>query len=251
MKYGFAVIHTWKSDATPDTPALLDKISFYEVLAERPNRGQDWAQSPFNPQVNVPKGNGKANGWDIVSFSDIHRRPSTTLNDPPQAEEAKVVVDQKWEFICERCGIKKDQHVLAGSFTIEFLATTKNRPEYVVITTETGAGAPAGGFKSALEPGQAPKKPSEVASDLVVEQGQQKIKVTWTDNSGIETAYQISFKYGNFDWSPAAPAAANSTSYTMIPANLIRAGEKYQVRVRATNWRGNSDWVYSEERTAP
>jgi FtsP/CotA-like multicopper oxidase with cupredoxin domain len=64
------------------------------------------------------------------------------------------------------------------------------------------------------------------------------ISVAWNDNSNNEVDFEIQYRLGGANWSPAAVVPANTTAYTGTWA----PNWTIQYRVRARNAAGNSAW---------
>jgi hypothetical protein len=69
-----------------------------------------------------------------------------------------------------------------------------------------------------------------------------QINLSWTDNSGNETAFDVQRSTDNATWSTINSPAANATSYS---ATGLTAGTLYYFRVRARNAWTESSWTSS------
>ena len=69
-----------------------------------------------------------------------------------------------------------------------------------------------------------------------------QINLTWTDNSGNETAFDVQRSTDNATWSTINSPAANATSYS---ATGLTAGTLYYFRIRARNAWTESSWTSS------
>jgi hypothetical protein len=84
--------------------------------------------------------------------------------------------------------------------------------------------------------------PPAAPTRLSVQSGSGQIGLTWTDNSGDETGFQVERSTDGVNFQAVATVAANVTSYTdaSMPPDAPGTRTTYSYRVRATGAPGNS-----------
>ncbi|MDC7219001.1 MAG: leucine-rich repeat protein [Spirochaetales bacterium] len=90
----------------------------------------------------------------------------------------------------------------------------------------------------------APAAPSDVAAASVenlTDEDTGTVGLSWTDNSSLESSYEIQYSEDGVTWSDLDSADEDSTAY----AASSDRGSSPTYRVRAVNSTGNSDWVSS------
>jgi hypothetical protein len=81
--------------------------------------------------------------------------------------------------------------------------------------------------------------PTGLAATVISET---QINLTWTDNSGNETTFDVQRSTNNATWTTIASTAANATSCS---ATGLTTGTLYYFRIRARNAWTQSDWTSS------
>jgi hypothetical protein len=85
-------------------------------------------------------------------------------------------------------------------------------------------------------PATPPAAPSELAAPNPVSP---MVELTWLDNSGNETGFELERSTDQVDWLLVATPAANATSHS---DTTVAEGEGYYYRIRAVNGGGASGW---------
>jgi probable HAF family extracellular repeat protein len=132
-------------------------------------------------------------------------------------------------------GVMRDLNALISVGSGWFLTSANGMNDYgqIVGTGYHSGSAQAHAFL--LNP-SAPAAPSGLSGSAL---SSSQVRLTWSDNSLIETAYVVWRKGGGADWTKIAALAANTTQFTdsgRTPAT------SYTYRVRAIGLGGASDW---------
>ena len=99
-------------------------------------------------------------------------------------------------------------------------------------------------YRRAQWGGSTPSAPSSLKATTV---SSSQIKLTWVDNSGIETGQRIEYiRYGMSTWAFLVNVGANVESYTH---SGLLSGTLYKYRVRAYNAAGPSPWSNTAQAT--
>jgi hypothetical protein len=259
------VIDRWDTDAASGDTATLDKIWERQSIERRSRNNPPWHpividlglfSLVFDPELATGQiwfqGTTKAASLTYASVLDRHRYYHGALDNPPTVA-GDVVYDQHFVFACERCraGYATALPKVPNSdFVVSYKCFKNSTDEFVTQVVKEGNGAPSGGLKSDIEAAQAPNAPANVAvaPDSAAPVDTQAFTVTWQDKSDIEESFQVWY-WDGAAWREAenSPLAPNAQQVTLnFPAGTFAGGDTVKVKVRASNWRGNSAAVEAE-----
>lgn len=130
----------------------------------------------------------------------------------------------------------------AGSLGYHWSSTSKGAKKWAVQLSDCsmlafgqGAGIP---FRAVRDPGAAPALPNAPTALVATALTSSSIGLTWTDNSGNESGFDVERSSDEVAWSTIASIGPNLTSYTDLG---LLASTEYFFRIRATNSAGQSD----------
>ena len=151
------------------------------------------------------KGDGDAADTHYSPFKDLSLPINTTGN---------LVVAQKHDFTCQRCGMEDSYRVpMPAPFTIRHECKKDDKNKYFVETKKEGSGGPLTSIKEYVSP---PEIPTNLQIIEVPETGGDiLLKFKWNDNSDIERDFAIGY-YGAGNSLVEITMPANSIEYTTV-----------------------------------
>jgi hypothetical protein len=103
-----------------------------------------------------------------------------------------------------------------------------------------------GGYSSVASASTLSNIPAAPTDPVLTVLGTDSIRLQWSDNSTIETAYEVQRSSNGVGWAPIDTTSADVATYTNTGLSSVKT---YYYRVRATNSFGDSAWSSEESAT--
>ncbi len=237
---------TWYSDtvAADQTSYVKDKLLegrtyYFRVSAFNKAGSSEYATGSFDvPSVERKKPNAPSD-VEFVDYDADSASVTMTWKDNSSDEEKFVVqfsYDQENWYSVKNVGYDVD------SLKIEGLV--EGRTYYFRVAAYNAAGYSDWCENSFTVEARIIDPPSNLS---VVQQTNESVRLTWTDNSTFEDGYVVQYSYDGVNWSRVKYFDADATSADFD----VVYGRSYYFRVAAYFGSSISEWLYSEKYVAP